>query len=278
VLHGAAFWQKHVYWNVWQRAMQAGAIAPTHVHGPLYYVTFIAGQLRHIWPLGILALWLAIDRLAARKAGAAAANGMPHREALLTLAIAAAVPVLAFSAARNKAWWYVLPAMPPLCLLGGIALENAVLALRPRMLRLPALALVLILLGFGAARNTEFTIRRQVRHGLRGYGAVAEIARSVERFAAKLGLRNPVVFVPAESPTVAVYVPFRVVVDPLYAERLSGGDAAVPGCDGVMVLDRSKAIEALGARMPLSILKERSGYVLALAGGPPDATRNNARH
>jgi len=269
VLNGAAFWRKHVYWSVWQRTTQAGSIAATHVQGPLYYVRFLAAQFAHLWPLIVPAAFLA-DQAWPWRSGALQDWWHRRRAETLTLTVAALVPVSLFSVAQNKAWWYVLPAVPPLCIIAawllcaGLRCSRA-LPLGTRLL--PAIAVGA--LGVSLARNAGSTITAQIRSGKAGYGALAHVARSVEGHVASLGLREPVLVFSRESPTLSVYAPFHVTIDPDYIQHLRAGTLAGRGGEGVLVVADTRDIAALQDSVPVRVLEAKSGTVLAWVGPPP---------
>lgn len=126
----------------YDRALQGGAFWDGYVHGQL--LASVSGRrtdgfghlhlLRDLWtrtlpilPLALLSLWR-------------------ERRARLGLLLWAALVIGAFSAASRAFWWYWLPALPPLALAAGAALDDLARWARQegRVERaLPALALAL---------------------------------------------------------------------------------------------------------------------------------------
>ncbi len=260
VRHGAVFWQSHVGFMVWERATRTGFL---HSRGSLYYTRFLVEQLSYLWPLGVLALWMGADARAWR--GTRILGFLrTHREAVLTFALAFAVPLVLFSAARNHTWWYILPSVPPLCLVGGLLVEEAGRRLSQRGWRRALFWTIVGLLLVSAAWQVRSALTLQIRNGIVVYGPQAQLAKKVAYYASTLGLQSPVVLFPKFSPSVAAYVPFRVVFEPDYAKRLV--DAATPHAaqDAVFILDRRRAIEPLLDRAPLAILEETGGWALAV--------------
>jgi 4-amino-4-deoxy-L-arabinose transferase-like glycosyltransferase len=269
VLNGEAFWRKHLYWSVWQRAVQAGSIATTHIHGPLYYVRFFAEQFKPAWPLALpIAAWLALAR--PWRSGALQDWWRRRRAETLTLAVAALVPLALFSAAQNKAWWYALPALPPLCISAAWPLCAAArdLGSRPWWARLLTAAAAAAL-AVSLARNAGAALAAQIRSGTRSYGALSQVARAVEGHAAALGLREPVLVFSKESPTLCVYAPFHVTIDPEYIRHLRKGKITGRRGEGVLLVTDPAGIEALKDAVPVRVLEEKGGAVLAWVGAPP---------
>jgi len=272
VLNGSAFWRKHLYWSVWQRAVQAGSIATTHIHGPLYYVGFFAEQFTPAWPVAVpAAVWLSQAR--PWRSGVLQGWWRRRRAETLTLTVATLVPLALFSAAQNKAWWYALPALPPLCIIAAWPLCAAArdLGSRPwwaRLLTVAAAAALVVSL----ARNAGAALAEQIRSGTRSYGPLSQVAQAVERHAAALGLREPVLVFSRESPTVCVYAPFPVTIDPEYIRHLRKGKLTGRGGEGVLLIADLQGIEALQAAVPVRVLEERFGTVLAWVGAPPGGT------
>jgi 4-amino-4-deoxy-L-arabinose transferase-like glycosyltransferase len=274
VLNGAAFWRKHLYWSVWQRATQAGSIATTHMQGPLYYVTFLADQFAHLWPLVVPAAFWA-DQARPFQPGVLQDWWRRRHEEAVTLTVAALVPVVLFSVAQNKVWWYVLPALPPLCimaawLLCAAARRSGSLPWGSRLL----LAAAVAALGVSLARNAGNALTAQIRSGRNNYGALAHVARSVEGHVAALSLRGPVLVFARESPTLSVYAPFHVTIDPEYLQHLRAGTLTGRGGEGVLVVADKRDIAALEGSVPVRVLEAKSGTVLAWVGaspGDPDA-------
>jgi 4-amino-4-deoxy-L-arabinose transferase-like glycosyltransferase len=260
VRHGMAFWHQHVGVMVWERATRTGF---HQSRGPLYYTRFLVDQLSYLWPVGLLALWAGVEARAWRVRPALGVLGV-HRETVLTLSLATVVPIVLFSAARNQIWWYILPSVPPLCLAGGLVIEAA----RRRLTRDPwrrGLYWTLVgLLLASAAWHVRGTLVLQVRNGIVLFGPQARLAQQAVAHAAALGLRDPVMFFPRPSPSVAVYVPFRVVFDAEYAARLGDAPVLHGGADGALVLDKQAALRPLVARARVTILEEAGGWALAV--------------
>lgn len=121
-LHGTEFWYKHVHFMVWQRLTQTGYL---HSRGSLYYTKFLLEQLTHLWPLGLLLLWMGLEGRVWRRVRDVPDFLRRRGEIGLTLLVAIAVPLVLFSAAKNHTWWYILPTVPPLCVLGGLVFATA---------------------------------------------------------------------------------------------------------------------------------------------------------
>jgi len=164
----------------------------------------------------------------------------------------------------------VLPALPPLCimaarLLCAAARRSGSLPWGSRLL----LAVAVAALGVSLARNAGNTIAAQIRSGKTNYGALAHVARSVEGHVASLGLREPVLAFPRESPTLSVYAPFHVTIDPDYIQHLRAGTLTGRGGEGVLVVADKRDIAALEGSVPVRVLEAKSGTVLAWVGEPP---------
>jgi 4-amino-4-deoxy-L-arabinose transferase-like glycosyltransferase len=269
LVNGEAFWLKHGYWSVWQRLTVAGAPAATHAHGPAFYLEFLASHLRHLWPVGVLAAMLALPSRAGAPAGRPAAAAAATREAGITLAAASAVTVLLFSLSRNKAWWYVLPAIPPLALLCGLVARAAWERLGGRRWRAAALLALLAVQAALLAREAQATLAGQVANGQRAFGTLAYLARAAEQASRERGLARPILVFPRESPTVAVYVSFPVVIDPACEERLAAADPPPwPPHDGAFLIVRAATVPAPGHGQGPRVIAERSGWRLVLTGAP----------
>lgn len=272
VVNGLAFWHKHVYWSVWQRATQAGAVAATHVHGPLYYVKFMAPQFLYLWPLTIAAGVGVAAAVAGRGRGAPApvpGDARSPRLVAITLAAMALVPLVLFSAARNKAWWYALPCVPPLCIALAIGTAAAVRGSWRHRLARPALILSGLLLAASAWAHARDTLFRQIRSGVRGYGALAQVSQSVEGHALRLGLANPRVLTTQEFPTMFCYVPIPVDLEGGYGERLQREYEAGTLAGPLLILDKKTIIRELDPRIPVTVLEQDGAWMLVLAGGAP---------
>jgi hypothetical protein len=184
--------------------------------------------------------------------------------------VAALVPVALFSVAQNKVWWYVLPAVPPLSIMAAWLLCAGVRRSRSLPLGMRLLPVIAVgALGVSLARNARSTITAQIRSGKAGYGALAQVARSVEGHVAALGLREPVLVFSRESPTLSLYAPYHVTIDPEWIGHLRAGTLAGRGGEGVLVVADTHDIAALQDFVPVRVLEAKSGTVLAWVGPPP---------
>jgi 4-amino-4-deoxy-L-arabinose transferase-like glycosyltransferase len=263
VRHGVPFWQSHVGEMVWERATRPGFL---YSRGSLYYARFLIEQLSYLWALGVMALWVGAEARAYRVTRVLGSL-RAHRETALTLGMAIAVPLVLFSAARNHTWWYILPSVPPLCLVGGLLFEAGRRRCREGGWRRALFWTLAGLLLVSAAEEVRSTLTLQIRNGIAVYGPQAQLAKQVARYARTLGIPDAVVLFPKFSPSVAAYVPFRVVFDPDYAKRLI---ETGPG-DAIFVLDRRRAIGALLDHVPLMILEQTGGWELAVLRSGVDA-------
>jgi hypothetical protein len=255
---------------VWERATRSGLL---YDHGHLYYTRFLIAQLPYLWPLGVTTVWMAAEAQVWR--GTHLLESLrARRESALTFALAILVPIVLFSAARNHVWWYILPSVPPLWLVGGLVFEEGrrrSSASGWRRVLFWSLAAVLLV---SAAREVRGTLSRQIRNGILVYGPQAHLAKRVAHHAKALGIPDAVVLFPRFSPSVAAYVPFPMVFDPDYAARLAGA----PSGGAIFILDRRRAMGPLLDRAPLTILEETGGWALALGravatnGGGPTPT------
>lgn len=269
VLHGIPFWHKHVYFMVWERATRADFL---HSRGPLYYTRFLLEQLRYLWPLGAMLIWIAVER----RRGDLPVFLRAHKEASLTLLLAIVVPLVLFSAAKSHTWWYILPAVPPLCMVGGLTLETARRRLGQGMWRRVLFSTLVGVLAINGVSNATDALAGQIQNGLRVYGPQAQLAKRVPAYAAAMGMVKPIVIFPRESPSIAAYIPFRVVFDPHYPDRLISGAAALgsPPPD-TFLLDKHQVIERLRRNVPITILEQARGWSLAVPtkGRVPEPAR-----
>jgi 4-amino-4-deoxy-L-arabinose transferase-like glycosyltransferase len=260
VRHGMPFWHSHVGLMVWERATRSGFLFD---RGPFYYTRFLVGQLSYLWPLGIMAVVMAAESRLWRR-DRLRASLRASRELLLTFGLAILVPIALFSAARNHTWWYILPSVPPLCLVGGLLFEEGrrrAAAGGWRRVLFWALAGLAVA---SAAWEVRTTLALQVRNGIVVYGEQARLAKRVAHYASSLGIPQAVVYFPVLSPTVAAYVEFPVVFDKDYARRLV--EARPNGA--VFVIDKRRALTPLLERAPLTVLEETGGWALALLRPP----------
>jgi 4-amino-4-deoxy-L-arabinose transferase-like glycosyltransferase len=268
IRHGMPFWHSHLGQMVWERATRSGFLFD---RGPTYYVRFLIAQLAYLWPLGVLALLVGTEARMWHRTHLIESLRV-RRELVLTFALAIGVPIVLFSAARNHTWWYILPSVPPLCLVGGLLFEEGRRRSRAggwrRLLfwTLAGLALV------SAAWKVQSTLRLQIHNGIAVYGPQAQLAKRVSHHASALGIPQAVMLFPRFSPTVAAYVTFPVVFDPDYAARL----VEMSPREAIFVLDRRRAIAPLLERVRLTVLEETGGWTLALVR--PDSLRATAGH
>jgi 4-amino-4-deoxy-L-arabinose transferase-like glycosyltransferase len=257
IRHGMPFWQSHVGQMVWERATRSGFL---YDRGHLYYTRFLIAQLSYLWPLGVMAVWMAAETQVWRGTHLLEALRR-HRESALTFVLAILVPIVLFSAARNHVWWYILPSIPPLCLVGGLLFEEGRRRSRTGRWRGVLFWTLAGLVLVSAVREVQSTLTLQIRNGIVVYGPQSQLAKRVSHHAKALGISDALVLFPTFSPTVAAYVPFQVVFDPDYAGRL----AAAPLGSAIFILDRRRAIAPLLKRAPsLTILEETGGWALAL--------------
>jgi 4-amino-4-deoxy-L-arabinose transferase-like glycosyltransferase len=267
IRHGVPFWQSHVGQMVWERTTRSGYL---YDRGPLYYTRFLIAQLSYLWPLGVMALLMGAEAQMWR--GTHLLESLrPRRELVLTFVLAILVPIVLFSAARNHTWWYILPSVPPLCLVGGLLFEEGRRRSGAGGWRRVLFWILAGLLLVSAAREVRTTLALQIRNGIVVYGPQAQLAKRVAHHASTLGISEAVVFFPTLSPSVAAYVTFPVVFDPDYAGRLL--EARSRGA--IFVIDKRRAITPLLKLAPLTVLEEAGGWALALmrpddvdAGGP----------
>lgn len=268
-LHGFPFWWQHIGLMVWERATRTGFL---YSRGSFYYVRFLIEQLTYLWPLGVMVLWMGVESRAWRQPARLPDFLRTHREVSLTLLLAITVPVVLFSAARNHTWWYILPAVPPLSVMGGLVLRNVARRMWYGMWRKALFGALLGLLVFNAVSHVTTALRDQIRNGIKVYGPQAQLAKKVATYAGAMGLENPVVFFPRDSPSIAAYIPFRVVFGPHYANNLNPGSLQVLSRRGIFLIDSTRAIGQVRRRTPVRVLEEGQGWALAVVSERETAT------
>jgi 4-amino-4-deoxy-L-arabinose transferase-like glycosyltransferase len=264
VLHGAAFWQKHVYFMVWRRATEVGFL---YSRGPFYYTTFLVEQLAYLWPLAVVLIWIGLQRKVWRHPRRLVAQLREHREVGFTLLVSVGSPLLLFSLARNHTWWYILPAVPALCVAGGLVAAAAWRATRSTWMRRSGFVAMGVALLLGMGLNVRETVRGQVRNGIAVYGAPAAVAKQVGPVARRLGLKRPLVVFPADSPSIVAYVPFPVFFDPSFPRVWTLGPPilgnTVPTArDGLLLIAQRRSMAAPPSHLRAEVVAEHSGWVL----------------
>lgn len=263
-LHGVAFWEKHFQFMVWRRLTEAGFL---HSRGSWYYVTFLAGQGAYLWPLGALLLWLGLAHRVWSRPRDVMAQLRVHRELAFTLLVSIASPLVLFSLARNHTWWYILPAVPSLCILGGLVVAAGWRHTRSTWPRRVAFAIAGAFLLASMGLNVRETLRGQIRNGIAVYGAQAAVAKEVAPAARRLGLSRPLVIFPADSPSIVAYVPFPVLFDRDYPRVWALG-APLPGntvpraSDGLLLIANRRRMTEPPPHLRAEVLAERAGWVL----------------
>jgi 4-amino-4-deoxy-L-arabinose transferase-like glycosyltransferase len=262
-LHGMAFWHKHIYFMVWRRATETGFL---YSRGSLYYMRFLVEQLTYLWPLAAAGVWIGVRRKVwTQPTRLVTALG---GEAGLTLLVSVAAPLVLYSLARSHTWWYVLPALPPLCVAGGLVAAAAWRARRGSWTWRAGLVALGVALLVGMGSSVRQTLRGQVRNGIAVYGAPAVVAKQVGPVAGQLGLRRPLVVFPGDSPSVVAYVPFPVFFDRAFSRAwalgppIAGNLVPTTGGDGLLLIAQRRALTPPPPHLRADVVAEHRGWVL----------------
>jgi hypothetical protein len=258
LLHGTSFWYKHLVFMVWKRATETGFL---HYHGPWYYVGFLWQQMGYLWPILLLLAGAGLTRLL-NPAGVKGERELIGWDTLWTLAVAILTPLAVYSAAKNQTWWYILPSLPPLCIVGGIVIHRCVRQIASTMVGRWSLVAILLLLGLVMGRNMYATLEGQARNGREVYGARAELAKRVEQYVDENKMVDPLIASPlGESPSMASYITHRVEFDRDYLQWLD--DKYQRSGTGILVIEKQKVLAGLEAPYMVDVIEVKGGWALA---------------